>query len=85
MSRRLMRTVLKCRAHLLHEFRPWLEGRCRLKGAAHAVAQRAARRDIRAAHRTGLEVAQNLVVRLGEEFLSEKRIGQFTNVAAFHV
>src|SRR3954470_207812 len=76
--------VLQPGPQLREELRVWAQVGCAVKCPLHALTQRGTASEIRATHRTRVQVTQNLVVRLGEELLAEKRIGHFTNVAAFH-
>src|SRR2546426_364838 len=79
-----MRGVLETRSQLRPEFRSRVDARCVLEGPANALAQSAPRGEIGAAHWTRLYVPQDLVIRLCEELLGEKRIDQFANITALH-
>src|SRR5438309_68844 len=70
---------LGSRSQLRPALRSPVDARCVLVGPADALAQSASRGEIRAAHWTRLYVPQDLVIRLCEELLGEKRIGQFAN------
>ena len=49
-----------------------------------ALSKRAAGGDVGAAVRTGLEMAEQLVIGLHQQLLAQKRVRQLTHVAAFH-
>ena len=80
----LERRLLERRSQATHELRTRVEIARVVKGSLYGRAQRAPSRELLAAHRTRVQVTQYLVIRFSEELLRKKRIGHFTNIAAFH-
>ena len=66
-----MGRVLQLSPQLGDKLRPWAEVGCAVKGPLHALTPRATASEIGATHRTRVQVTQNLVVRFGEELLTE--------------
>src|SRR5262245_41786775 len=62
----------------------WTEVVCAMKRTPHALTECPTAVEIGPAHRTRVQVTQNLVVRLSEELLCQKRIRHLTNVTTFH-
>ena len=82
--RHIMGRVPQRRPQRGDELGPRGEIRGRRERPAQAVADGAPTREFVAARRAPLQVPQQLVVRLREQLFGERRIGQFSDVTAFH-
>jgi len=71
-------------AQAVPELPGWLQVGGAIEGGAQGAAQPTSRVNLRPTRWTGIEMPQDLVIRFGQQFLAEKRIGDFPYVTTRH-
>src|SRR5262245_45585653 len=80
----MRRRIAQLLAKLLDEFRSRLQVWRTIERSVERAAKRAACVDFRSARRTGVEMLEDLVVRLRQQLIAQERVGDFPNVTTSH-